>query len=39
MAMGVRRMLRGPVRCGPTTPLFWMPMAMDWVSPKPLVGE
>jgi len=36
---GARRMLRGPVRCGPTTPLLSMPMATDWVSPKPRVGE
>src|SRR5689334_23794201 len=39
IAIGVRRMLRGPVRCGPTMPLFSMPMAIDCVSPKPLVGE
>src|SRR5438105_13042653 len=39
MTMGVRRMLRGPARCGPTMPLLSMPMAIDCVSPKPLVGE
>ena len=39
MAIGVRRMLRGPARCGPTMPLFSMPIAIDCVSPNPLVGE
>ena len=39
MTIGARRMLRGPVRLGPTMPLFWMPMAMDCVSPNPCVGE
>src|SRR6516165_10644091 len=39
MTIGVRRWLRGPRRPGPTTLLFSMPIAMDCVSPKPLVGE
>jgi hypothetical protein len=39
MADGVRLWFRGPVRCGPTTPLFSIPIAIDWVSPNPLVGE
>jgi len=38
-ANGVRRWLRGPVRLRPMTLLFWMPMAMDCVSPKPADGE
>ena len=37
--IGARRMLRGPVRWGPTIPLFSMPIAIGCVSPKPLVGE
>jgi len=37
--IGARRILRGPARCGPTMPLFSMPIAMDCVSPNPLVGE
>ena len=32
-------MLRGPARWGPTMPLFSIPMAIDCVSPNPLVGE
>src|SRR5213592_2554278 len=39
IAIGVRRMLRGPVRSGPTIPLFSIPIAIDCVSPNPFVGE
>jgi hypothetical protein len=37
--VGVRRWLRGPRRVGPTILLFWIPIAIDWESPKPCVGE
>src|SRR5436190_18011136 len=37
--VGVRRWLRGPKRFRPTRLLFWIPMAIDCVSPKPAVGE
>src|ERR1044072_2227629 len=37
--IGARRMLRGPARSGPTTPLFSMPIAIGWLSPNPFVGE
>src|SRR5207249_11388012 len=36
---GVRRWLRGPKRFRLTMLLFWIPMAIDCVSPKPAVGE
>src|SRR6266700_7083893 len=39
MAIGVRRWLRGPRRPGPTMPLLSIPIAIDWVSPNPRVGE
>ena len=37
--IGARRMLRGPARSGPTMPLLSIPIAIGWLSPKPLVGE
>src|SRR5262245_49077265 len=39
MTSGDRRWLRGPARCGPTSPLFCTPIAIVCASPKPLVGE
>src|ERR1700688_4045837 len=38
-AIGVRRWLRGPKRFCPTRLLFWIPIAIDCVSPNPFVGE
>src|SRR5882672_10121184 len=35
---GERRWLRGPRRFGPTTPLFWTPIAILWESPNPKAG-
>src|SRR2546425_951314 len=32
---GERRWLRGPRRFGPTTPLFWTPIAILWESATP----
>src|SRR5512143_3820825 len=39
IALGARLRLRGPARLGPTDPLLSMPIAIDCVSAKPVVGE